>query len=57
MISFKENLLQHAKYWLTLVWAGAIVQRARKEGRIRQVVKKCVKIEKSVDILSIIAQN
>ena len=27
---------QHAKYWLTLVWAGAIVQRARKEGRIRE---------------------
>ena len=28
--------LQHPKYWLTLVWAGAIVQRARKEGRIKE---------------------
>ena len=27
---------QHPKYWLTLVWAGAIVQRARKEGRIKE---------------------
>ena len=25
----------HHKYWMPLVWAGSIVARARKEGRIR----------------------
>ena len=29
-------IFQHPKYWLTLVWAGAIAQRARKEGRIKE---------------------
>lgn len=26
---------RYSKYWMPLVWAGAIVARARKEGRIR----------------------
>ena len=26
---------QHPKYWMSLVWAGAIVTRAKKEGRIK----------------------
>ena len=26
---------RHAKYWMPLVWAGSIIARARKEGRIR----------------------
>ena len=25
----------HQKYWMPLVWAGSIIARARKEGRIR----------------------
>lgn len=25
----------HPKYWMPLVWAGSIIARARKEGRIR----------------------
>ena len=25
---------QHPKYWMSLVWAGAVVTRAKKEGRI-----------------------
>ena len=36
-IELKTSIIsQHPKYWLTLVWAGAIVQRARKEGRIKE---------------------
>ena len=27
--------LQHPKYWMSLVWAGAVVTRAKKEGRIK----------------------
>ena len=26
---------QHPKYWMSLVWAGAVVTRAKKEGRIK----------------------
>ena len=25
----------HPKYWISLVWAGAVVTRAKKEGRIK----------------------
>ena len=27
--------LSHPKYWMPLVWAGSIVTRARKEGRVK----------------------
>lgn len=30
-----ESSVQHPKYWMPLVWAGAVVMRARKEGRIK----------------------
>ncbi|XP_046390919.1 bestrophin-2-like isoform X1 [Ischnura elegans] len=30
-----DNRTSHPKYWMPLVWAGSIVTRARKEGRIR----------------------
>ena len=30
-----ESALNHPKYWMPLVWAGSIVTRARKEGRIK----------------------
>jgi len=30
-----EKCIQHPKYWMSLVWAGAIVTRAKKEGRIK----------------------
>lgn len=33
--SLDEKCIQHPKYWMSLVWAGAIVTRARKEGRIK----------------------
>ena len=29
------HIFQHPKYWMSLVWAGAIVTRAKKEGRIK----------------------
>ena len=29
------GVAQHPKYWMSLVWAGAIVTRAKKEGRIK----------------------
>jgi len=29
-----EKCIQHPKYWMSLVWAGAVVTRAKKEGRI-----------------------
>ena len=28
------HIPQHPKYWMSLVWAGAVVTRAKKEGRI-----------------------
>ena len=28
-------MFQHPKYWLSLVWAGAILTRAKKEGKIK----------------------
>ena len=31
-ISFNEG---HPKYWISLVWAGAVVTRAKKEGKIK----------------------
>lgn len=30
-----DNKSEHPKYWMPLVWAGTIVKRARKEGRIK----------------------
>ena len=33
--SVDEKCIQHPKYWMSLVWAGAIVTRAKKEGRIK----------------------
>ena len=30
-----EAAINHPKYWMPLVWAGSIVTRARKEGRIK----------------------
>lgn len=30
-----DNLSNHSKYWMPIIWAGSIVTRARKEGRIR----------------------
>ncbi len=27
--------MSHPKYWMPLVWAGSIVTRARKEGRVK----------------------
>jgi len=30
-----DNKSEHPKYWMPLVWAGTIVKRARREGRIR----------------------
>ncbi|KAB7502682.1 Bestrophin-3, partial [Armadillidium nasatum] len=30
-----NEVSSHSKYWMPLVWAGTIVSRARKEGRIR----------------------
>ena len=32
MIKFFEG---HPKYWISLVWAGAVVTRAKKEGKIK----------------------
>ena len=29
-----DSEVNHPKYWMPLVWAGAIIQRARKENRI-----------------------
>ena len=33
--SVDEKCIQHPKYWMSLVWAGAVVTRAKKEGRIK----------------------
>lgn len=33
--SLDEKCIQHPKYWMSLVWAGAVVTRAKKEGRIK----------------------
>ncbi len=30
-----EATINHPKYWMPLVWAGSIVSRARKEGRVK----------------------
>jgi len=30
-----DNKSEHPKYWMPLVWAGTIVKRARREGRIK----------------------
>ena len=34
IIEVLDERTNHPKYWMPLVWAGAIVTRARKEGRI-----------------------
>ena len=34
IIEALDERASHPKYWMPLVWAGAIVTRARKEGRI-----------------------
>ncbi|XP_023340441.1 uncharacterized protein LOC111710568 isoform X2 [Eurytemora carolleeae] len=31
----EQKCIQHPKYWMSLVWAGAVVTRAKKEGRIK----------------------
>ena len=36
--SVDEKCIQHPKYWMSLVWAGAVVTRAKKEGRIKDRV-------------------
>ncbi|XP_013102090.1 bestrophin-2-like [Stomoxys calcitrans] len=33
--AMNEKFAKHAKHWMPIVWAAAIVTRARKEGRIR----------------------
>ena len=31
----EEAHISHPTYWMPLVWAGAIITRARKEGRVK----------------------
>ena len=35
IIEVLDERTNHPKYWMPLVWAGSIIARARKEGRIR----------------------